>query len=692
MSFFAEYTYLGRDGRFGRFGGAYVPEILAPALKQLEEAFLAAEKDPTFHAELETLLRDYAGRPTSLYECRNFGKGTKARIFLKREDLLHGGAHKTNQVLGQALLARRMGKTRLIAETGAGQHGVATALAGALLGLPVRIYMGADDVERQKQNVFRMELMGAEVVPVTAGSRTLKDAVNEALRDWSASYATTHYLLGTVAGPHPFPWIVREFQRVIGKEARGQMLERLGRLPDAVVACVGGGSNAIGIFADFVQDASVALIGVEAAGHGLDSGAHGATLQRGRPGILHGSETFVLQDDDGQVTETHSISAGLDYPGVGPEHAYLQESGRASYVGVTDAEAFAAFQELARCEGILPAFESAHALAHAKRMAAAATTEQIILVNLSGRGDKDVERARAFAKELPTVTSPVREVAPVVATPVPPTTADLRGNVARYTERFRDPRALFVPFLIVGDPNGADSLRYLEALVAGGADALEVGLPFSDPVADGPVIQAASVRALAAGSTTAKAFEILRQFRAKHPAIPIGLLTYASLVVGGAGGRAGFYEAAAAAGVDSVLVADVPTGEVAPFAAAARSVQLAPVLLAPPDAPAATLETVAREGAAYTYCLARAGVTGADASVAPPAELFKALQDRGAPPPFLGFGVATPAHVRAAVIAGARGVISGSAVVRIVAEARDPVQAARDLTAFVASMRAATSV
>lgn len=692
MSFFAEYTYLGRDGRFGRFGGAYVPEILAPALKQLEEAFLAAEKDPTFHAELETLLRDYAGRPTSLYECRNFGKGTKARIFLKREDLLHGGAHKTNQVLGQALLARRMGKTRLIAETGAGQHGVATALAGALLGLPVRIYMGADDVERQKQNVFRMELMGAEVVPVTAGSRTLKDAVNEALRDWSASYATTHYLLGTVAGPHPFPWIVREFQRVIGKEARGQMLERLGRLPDAVVACVGGGSNAVGIFADFVQDASVALIGVEAAGHGLDSGAHGATLQRGRPGILHGSETFVLQDDDGQVTETHSISAGLDYPGVGPEHAYLQESGRASYVGVTDAEAFAAFQELARCEGILPAFESAHALAHAKRMAAAATTEQIILVNLSGRGDKDVERARAFAKELPTVTSPVREVAPVVATPVPPTTADLRGNVARYTERFRDPRALFVPFLIVGDPNGADSLRYLEALVAGGADALEVGLPFSDPVADGPVIQAASVRALAAGSTTAKAFEILRQFRAKHPAIPIGLLTYASLVVGGAGGRASFYEAAAAAGVDSVLVADVPTGEVAPFAAAARSVQLAPVLLAPPDAPAATLETVAREGAAYTYCLARAGVTGADASVAPPAELFKALQDRGAPPPFLGFGVATPAHVRAAVIAGARGVISGSAVVRIVAEARDPVQAARDLTAFVASMRAATSM
>ena len=387
------------SGRFGSFGGAYVPEILVPALEQLEEAFLAAREDPAFRAELHSLLEHYAGRPTPLYECRNIAAGTPARIFLKREDLLHGGAHKTNQVLGQALLARRMGKTRIIAETGAGQHGVATAMAGALLGLTARVYMGAHDVERQRLNVFRMQLMGAEVVPVESGSRTLKDAINEAMRDWSASYRDTHYLLGTVAGPHPFPTMVREFQRVIGREARAQILERIGGLPDAVIACVGGGSNAMGMFADFVGDAGVALIGVEAAGRGLHTGDHGATLQRGRPGILHGAETFVLQDEHGQVMETHSISAGLDYPGVGPEHAHLHTSGRARYVGVTDEEALAAFQELARREGILPAFESAHAVAHALSLARSARHAEApttLLVNLSGRGDKDVERAQAL--------------------------------------------------------------------------------------------------------------------------------------------------------------------------------------------------------------------------------------------------------------------------------------------------------
>jgi tryptophan synthase beta chain len=383
------------SGRFGDFGGAYVPEILVPALEQLEEAFLVAREDAGFQAELGALLRDYAGRPTPLYECRNLCAGTPARVFLKREDLVHGGAHKTNQVLGQALLARRMGKARIIAETGAGQHGVATAMAGALLGLSARIYMGARDVERQRLNVFRMELLGAEVVPVDSGSRTLKDAINEAMRDWSASYRDTHYLLGTVAGPHPFPTMVREFQRVIGKEARAQILERLGRLPDAVIACVGGGSNAIGMFADFLGDSGVALWGVEAAGRGLDTGAHGATLQRGSPGILHGAETYLLQDEEGQVLETHSISAGLDYPGVGPEHAYLKESGRARYVGATDEEALAAFAALARAEGIIPALESAHAVAHAMRMAKEADREVALVVNLSGRGDKDVEGAQA---------------------------------------------------------------------------------------------------------------------------------------------------------------------------------------------------------------------------------------------------------------------------------------------------------
>jgi tryptophan synthase beta chain len=321
----------------------------------------------------------------------------RARIYLKREDLLHGGAHKTNQVLAQALLARRMGKTRIIAETGAGQHGVATALAGALFGLETRIYMGAHDVERQQLNVFRMQLMGAEVVPVESGARTLKDAINEALRDWAASFADTHYLLGTVAGPHPFPTMVREYQRVIGREARAQILAEEGRLPDAAIACVGGGSNAMGLFADFVGDASVRLIGCEPAGKGLDGSEHGATLLRGRPGILHGSETYVLQDEDGQINESWSVSAGLDYPAVGPEHAHLKDSGRADYVGVTDQEALEAFALLARSEGIICAFESAHALAYALRLAADAEEkgrELLLVVNLSGRGDKDMAQAQ----------------------------------------------------------------------------------------------------------------------------------------------------------------------------------------------------------------------------------------------------------------------------------------------------------
>ena len=381
------------NGRFGDFGGAYVPEILMPALEALEQAFVDAQQDESFQAELNELLVKYAGRPTPLTRCRNLGSA-RARVYLKREDLLHGGAHKTNQVLAQALLARRMGKTRIIAETGAGQHGVATALAGALFGLKTRIYMGAHDVERQKLNVFRMQLMGAEVIPVTGGGQTLKDAVNEALRDWTASFEDTHYLLGTVAGPHPFPLMVREFQRIIGQEARAQILEEEGRLPDAVVACVGGGSNAMGMFADFVEDEGVRLIGVEAAGRGVDGDEHGATLLRGRPGILHGAETYVLQDVDGQIADTWSVSAGLDYPAVGPEHAHLKDSGRAEYVGATDREALNAFALLARSEGIVCAFESAHALAHALKMVEAATEETILVVNLSGRGDKDMEQAQ----------------------------------------------------------------------------------------------------------------------------------------------------------------------------------------------------------------------------------------------------------------------------------------------------------
>jgi tryptophan synthase beta chain len=378
------------NSKFGEFGGMYVPELLIPALDQLEKAFLDAKDDPTFKQQFSDLLHDYAGRPTAMTLTRNLVSNPKVKLYLKREDLLHGGAHKTNQVLGQALLTKAMGKTEVIAETGAGQHGVATALACALLGLKARIYMGAKDVERQSPNVFRMRLMGAEVIPVNSGSGTLKDAVNEAMRDWSANYDKAHYLLGTAAGPHPFPTIVREFHRMIGEETREQMLAKEGRLPDAVVACVGGGSNAIGMFADFIDEPSVRLVGVEPAGKGLHTHEHGATICQGTKGILHGAFSYIMQDSDGQIEESYSVSAGLDYPAVGPQHAYLHEIGRAEYVAATDEEALNAFKLLARKEGIIPALESSHALAHALNMADEAEDETIIVVNLSGRGDKDL--------------------------------------------------------------------------------------------------------------------------------------------------------------------------------------------------------------------------------------------------------------------------------------------------------------
>ena len=379
---------------FGEFGGQYVPEILLPALDQLEEAFIDARQDDLFRSEFRDLLKNYLGRPTPLSLCRNLPRHGNSKIYLKREDLLHGGAHKTNQVLGQALLAKRMGKKRIIAETGAGQHGTATALACALLDLDCTIYMGKKDVERQQPNVFRMELMGAKVIPVDTGSGTLKDAVNEALRDWTASYATTHYLLGTAAGPHPFPTIVREFHRMIGEEAKQQVIDQAGRLPDQVIACVGGGSNAIGIFADFIDERDVELIGVEPGGKGLSSLHHGATISAGKPGLLHGCYSYLMQTDEGQIKESYSVSAGLDYPGVGPQHAHLHASGRAQYVSVTDDEALQAFKLLSAHEGIIPALESAHALAYAIKVAEQSSDRKILLVNLSGRGDKDIDHVR----------------------------------------------------------------------------------------------------------------------------------------------------------------------------------------------------------------------------------------------------------------------------------------------------------
>lgn len=384
------------DSKFGDYGGMYVPELLIPALDQLEQVFIDAQKDPEFQAEFMGLLKDYAGRPTAMTLTRNLVSNPKVKLYLKREDLLHGGAHKTNQVLGQALLTKRMGKTEVIAETGAGQHGVATALACALMGLKARIYMGAKDMERQAPNVFRMRLMGAKVIPVNSGSGTLKDAVNEAMRDWSANYDKAHYLLGTAAGPHPFPTIVREFHRMIGEETRAQILEKEGRLPDALVACVGGGSNAIGMFADFIDEPSVRLIGVEPAGKGVHTKEHGAAIGKGTTGVLHGAYSYIMQDNDGQIEESYSVSAGLDYPAVGPQHAHLYDIGRAEYVSVTDEEALNAFQLLSQKEGIIPALESSHAIAHALNMADEAEDGTIIVVNLSGRGDKDLEHVRSI--------------------------------------------------------------------------------------------------------------------------------------------------------------------------------------------------------------------------------------------------------------------------------------------------------
>jgi len=405
---YASVEALAASADFGEFGGRYIPETLMAAHEELERVYVECSRDPAFARELEQLGRDYIGRPTALYCAARLSAvvaagggeggagaaaaapGCGAQIWLKREELAFTGSHKINNALGQALLARKIGKPRVIAETGAGQHGVATATACALLGLECCVYMGADDVARQSLNVFRMKMLGATVVPVTSGSRTLKDAINEAMRDWVTNVRTTHYIVGSAIGPHPFPAIVRDFQSVIGREARAQMLAQAGRLPDVVVACVGGGSNSIGMFSGFLADAGVALVGVEAAGEGVGTERHSATLEKGSPGVLHGTRTFLLQDADGQVTETHSISAGLDYPGVGPQHSHLKVSGRATYASVTDAEALEGLKLLSRSEGIIPALEPAHAIFHAARIARTMRSDQIVLVNMCGRGDKDM--------------------------------------------------------------------------------------------------------------------------------------------------------------------------------------------------------------------------------------------------------------------------------------------------------------
>ncbi|MBW9221326.1 tryptophan synthase subunit beta [Methanothermococcus sp. SCGC AD-155-M21] len=385
--------------RFGKYGGQYVPEVLIPSLKELEKAYKEYKDDPEFKEELDYYLKNYAGRETPLYFAENLTKKIGgAKIYLKREDLLLGGAHKINNSIGQALLAKKMEKTRLIAETGAGEHGLSSAMVGALFKMKTRIYMGAIDVERQKLNVYKMKLHGAEVYPVESGSKTLKDAINEALRDWVETFEDTYYLIGSVVGPYPYPSIVRDFQSVIGKEAKKQILDIEGKLPECIVACVGGGSNSIGIFNEFKNDKEVKLIGVEAAGEGLDTEKHAAALLKGKEGILHGMLSYFLQDEDGQIRPTHSISAGLDYPGVGPEHAHLKDMGAVEYVGITDEEALNAFLELSKTEGIIPALESSHALAHAMKIAKEMDSDEVIIVNLSGRGDKDLDTVMNYVK------------------------------------------------------------------------------------------------------------------------------------------------------------------------------------------------------------------------------------------------------------------------------------------------------
>ncbi|MBL8461549.1 MAG: tryptophan synthase subunit beta [Thauera sp.] len=385
------YQFPDASGHFGPYGGIFVAETLMPALAELREAYAACQNDPAFMAEFEYELKHYVGRPSPIYHAKRWSELLGgAQIYLKREDLNHTGAHKVNNCIGQAMVARRMGKPRVIAETGAGQHGVATATVAARYGMECVVYMGSEDVKRQAANVYRMKLLGATVVPVESGSKTLKDALNEAMRDWVTNVADTFYIIGTVAGPHPYPMMVRDFQSVIGKECLVQMPDMVGRQPDYVIACVGGGSNAMGIFHPYIGVPGVRLVGVEAAGDGLDTGRHSASLTAGRPGVLHGNRTYLLQDEDGQIIETHSVSAGLDYPGVGPEHAWLKDTARAEYVGITDAEALEAFHKLCRLEGIIPALESSHALAYAAKLAPSLPKDKILLVNLSGRGDKDM--------------------------------------------------------------------------------------------------------------------------------------------------------------------------------------------------------------------------------------------------------------------------------------------------------------
>lgn len=667
----------------GPYGGQYVPETLMPTLAEIDAAFRAALADPAFRAEREALLRDYVGRATPLYEARRLSDALGgARILLKREDLCHTGAHKLNNVLGQALLARRMGKTRLIAETGAGMHGVATATVAALLGLPCRVYMGAIDVTRQAPNVDRMRALGAEVVAVESGSKTLKDAMNEAIRDWAATAEDTFYVIGTVAGPAPYPEMVKTFQSVIGREAREQCLAQFGRLPDAAIACVGGGSNAMGLFAGFLDDPGVRLIGVEAAGEGLATGRHAASINGGTVGVLHGAKTKLLQTPDGQILEAYSVSAGLDYPGVGPEHCHLADIGRATYATCDDRHAIAAFDTLCRTEGIIPALESSHALAEAIRLAPTLPKTALLLVCLSGRGDKDMANVADWkARNQGTANSEQNAPSGATGQPLPTnptvapqgrdqaskpqnlqTSARLRAAFARAKAAQRPAR---VYYMTCGFPDPAASDDALEALAEGGADVIELGVPFSDPIADGPVIQAAGQTALRAGASLAAALGQARRLRAKHPTLGLVLFSYCNPIL--AHGPERLCREAAEAGIDGLLVVDLPheeEGELRPIAEA-HGLDWIP-LVSPATTPERARE-LTRGCHGFVYVVTVRGITGARKRLPPDlADRLTALRAVTDLPLAAGFGIGDRATADA-VARHADGIVIGSAAVSALA-------------------------
>ena len=647
---------------FKPYGGQYIPETLKTTVDELEAAYAQFRNDPEFWNELNYWFKHYSGRPTPLYSAGRLSEYLKgAKIYLKREDLNHTGAHKINNTLGQILLARRMGKKRIIAETGAGQHGVATATVCALFGLECIVYMGEEDTKRQALNVFRMELLGAKVVPVMAGTRTLKDATSEAIRDWMAHPQDTFYIIGSVVGPHPYPTMVRDFQSVIGKETKeqyaAQETARSGETPPppTLVACVGGGSNAMGMFYPFIADKAIKMVGVEASGHGLDTQQHAASLTKGKPGVLHGSFSYLLQTGDGQVKEAHSISAGLDYPGVGPEHAFLKDSGRVTYTSITDAEALEGFKLLCKTEGIIPALESAHAIAYVMKAAPKMSKAERIIVCLSGRGDKDVMQVQEMLKGQ---DSGFGIQGPGVS----------RYHIMQLSEIFKTGKQL-IPYLTAGDPDLEWTAKYLDVLEKSSVKIVELGIPFSDPLADGPVIQASHQRAITGGTNLTKVFELVKtRANGRSPLQIIFMLDY-NLVYHH--GVETFVADCQKSGVAGVLVPNLPLEDVHGLSTKLQAAGIAHIHLVSSSTPTERLKTIADATSGFLYILASHGVTGVREAMSDAArQTVEKLRKVTDLPLVVGFGISTPDQVKE-VWGYADGAIVGSALVKVLHEAKD---------------------